>query len=322
MGMAAPSSDYRTIEGFYQWDPAIEVTAQCLNTIFPTEINGADFHVCMPYSTVDGRLVEPTMLYRRPTSYVEVDPANAWGEWKSWDTQDDGLRVPVTINVKRVRLVTHVSTDAEANHAALHLDGVLDRWWLNLRAWIEILTGQDLSTLGDRRRLGPNTVHLWTGTDEGLMNPLAFAINVPIPPQARALTDYGFNLCLQKVAANEVPPTEWLFLRDSRSLHQAHEWRRAVLDAATAAEIAATAWLDAHAPDEVRTQLAAHPKPLGPLSKLFQDNGGTLPDDFVGRLLTPRNHAAHRGHTLSLEESQSAIDTVTELLESTSPIGA
>lgn len=311
----------RTLEGFYQWEPAIEVTAECLSTVFPTQINGTDVHICMPLFADDGSfLSEPQMLYKRPPSYHNVDPDNAWGEWKSWNNEPDGKQVPVTVNVRRVRVATNISDDADPHQAALQLDEHLLGWWLNVRAWIEVLTGQDLSMLGDRRQLGPNIFHFWVGTDDGFMSPLPFLIPVPIPPQARALTAYGFNLCLEKTAANEAPPTEWLFYRDAWSLHQAHEWRRAVLDASTAAEIAITAWLDNHAPAQVLTDLAAHPKTLRPLSTLFQNHGGALPDNFGDLVVDPRNHAAHRGRALSEAESRSAIETVKALLDATTPL--
>jgi hypothetical protein len=44
--------------------------------------------------------------------------------------------------------------------------------------------------------------------------------------------------------AGEDPPLAWILLRDARSLREAGQCRRAVIDAATSAELAVTAMLD------------------------------------------------------------------------------
>jgi hypothetical protein len=46
------------------------------------------------------------------------------------------------------------------------------------------------------------------------------------------------------VKLTHYPPAEWLFIRDARSLLSAGDFRRAVIDACTAAELSVTALID------------------------------------------------------------------------------
>ena len=49
---------------------------------------------------------------------------------------------------------------------------------------------------------------------------------------------------LHQTVADDGPSLAWILLRDARSLAAADQRRRAVIDAATAAELAVTAMLD------------------------------------------------------------------------------
>jgi hypothetical protein len=96
-----------------------------------------------------------------------------------------------------------------------------------------------------------------------------------------------------------------------------------VIDAATAAEVAITSWLDnrlSSAEPEVKAALLGTPLTLGRLHRLYTQLGGALPPHFDRMLVTPRNHAAHRGLALSEEESAAAIEVASALLEEASPL--
>jgi hypothetical protein len=128
---------------------------------------------------------------------------------------------------------------------------------------------------------------------------------------------------LSAVASGQTPPPERLHLSDARSLHNDGQWRRAVIDAATAAEVAITSWLDnrlSTAEPDVKAALLNTPLTLGRLHRLYTQLGGTLPSDFDNLVVRPRNNAAHRGMPLTPEESAAAIETTATLLDGTSPI--
>jgi hypothetical protein len=48
--------------------------------------------------------------------------------------------------------------------------------------------------------------------------------------------------------------------------------------------------------------------------------GGAVPDDFQKLVVDPRNDAAHRGVSLTSEQSAAAIDATAKLLVGTTPL--
>jgi hypothetical protein len=313
-------TDAEVIEGFYDWGPGVVVTADCLGQSYQTSLAGRQLIVIVP--PFDGTsIVEPPLRYKRPDSYVDVDPPNPWGELRSWNDAEDGTPIPVTVCIKRVRLLFPV-TPAEAADPNLGpaLDDLLSPWWDALSAWIEVATGQDLANLGDRRPKKPQIFHLWGGNPDGTMRPLPMMFHATGFPPSHSLPSEGLQACLAAVAEGRAAPPERLHLADARSLHNNGQWRRAVIDAATAAEVGITSWIDANADAKVKADLAKKPRTLGGLWRLYDELGGAVPDDFQKLVVDPRNDAAHRGMSLTSEQSAAAIDATAKLLDDTSPI--
>ncbi|WP_155945213.1 hypothetical protein [Mycobacterium marinum] len=185
------------------------------------------------------------------------------------------------------------------------------------------MTGQDLANLGEGRPKRPQNFHLWAGSSGGTMRPLAMMFQGNIFGQEPALTALGLAGCFSAIARGQAPPPERLHLSDARSLHNDGQWRRAVIDAATAAEVAITSWLDQRlktAEPDVKLALLDTPLTLGRLHRLYTRLGGTLPNDFDNLVVKPRNNAAHRGMSLTPAESAAAIGTTAALLDATTPI--
>lgn len=318
-----PTPIHTTIEGFYDWGPGVVLTADCLGEAYRTELAGYQLTVTIP-PVQAGQLVEPPTIYVRPGNWVNVDPPNPWGDLRVWSTTEGGSPVPHTACVRRVRLTLEIrDTEVDENSLGPRLDDVLAPWWDALSSWIEVITSQDLAAAGQRRPTRPQTFHLWSGNPDGTMRPLAMMLRGTGYPTTDVLTSDGLRACLSAVARGEAPAPERLHLSDARSLHNDGQWRRAVIDAATAAEVAITSWLDKRldaAEPVVKESLMDPPPTLGRLHRLYTRLGGALPSDFDRRLVRPRNHAAHRGMALSEEESLAAINAATELLDATSPI--
>jgi hypothetical protein len=315
--------DTAVIEGFYDWGPGVIVTADCLDGSYETALAGRQLNVVLP--TFDGSTVtEPPLRYKRPDKWVNVDPPNPWGELRSWNRARDGSPVPVTICIRRVRILVSVDpAEAADSNLGPQLDDALSPWWDALSSWVEVVTGQDLANLGDRRPKQPQTFHLWAGNPDGTMRPLSMLFHGTIHPQVNALTAHRLRGCLAAVARGQAPPPERLHLADARSLHNDGQWRRAVIDAATAAEVAITSWLDnrlSSAEPEVKAALLDTPLTLGRLHRLYTQLGGALPRNFDELVVKPRNNAAHRGMSLDQAESAAAIETTSALLDATTPI--
>ena len=317
------ADDGEVIEGFYDWGSGVVVTPDCLGRSYQTALAGRRLIVTVP--SFDGTVVaEPPLRYTRPDTYVDVDPPNAWGELRVWNKAEDGSPIPVQICIRRVRILLSV-TPAEAADVNLgpQLDDALLPWWDALSSWVEIVTGQDLASLGERRPKKPQIFHLWAGNTDGTMRPLAMMFHATPFLQAPALTSHGLQGCLSAVARGQLPPPERLHLTDARSLHNDGQWRRAVIDAATAAEVAITSWLDnrlSTAEPDVKAALLGTPLTLGRLHRLYTRLGGVLPGDFDKLVVKPRNDAAHRGMSLTREESAAAIESTATLLDATSPL--
>src|ERR1700712_4226801 len=105
-----------------------------------------------------------------------------------------------------------------------------------LKDWCEILTNQDLDIVAPRQRvrLGEKGWTCWHDS-----NP------IPVLPRFTLDFDYGaplsqtrWNRLVMLAGAGTQPEIEHLLLRDARSAQMRGRFRRAVLDAATAIEIA------------------------------------------------------------------------------------
>jgi hypothetical protein len=314
------TSNAEVIEGFYDWGPGVVVTAECLGQSYQTALAGRPLTVMVP--AFDGeKIAEPPLRYRRPDTYVDVDPPNPWGELRGWNKAANGSVIPVLACIKRVRLLFPVSPADAANvNLGPALDNLLWPWWDALSAWIEVTTGQDLATFGDRRPKRPQTFHLWGGNTDGTMRPLALSFQATGFPPSHPLPSEGLRKCLSAVAEGRAAPPERLHLSDARSLHNNGQWRRAVIDAATAAEVGITSWIDSNAEAKVKADLASKPRTLGGLWRLYEQLGGTVPADFQKLVVDPRNDAAHRGMSLTPEQSAAAIDATAELLKATTPL--
>ncbi|BCP06107.1 hypothetical protein [Mycobacterium paraintracellulare] len=317
------ADDTEMIEGFYDWGPGVVVTADCLGRAYQTALAGRQLVVTLP--SFDGTTVaEPPLRYKRPDHWVNVDPPNPWGELRSWNNAEDGSQIPVTVCIKRVRILLFANrVESDDPNFGPQLDDLLSPWWDTLSSWIEVVTGQDLARLGERRPKQPQTFHLWGGNADGTMRPLAMMFRANFFPQAPALNSFGLLGCLSAVARGQSAPPERLHLSDARSLHNDGQWRRAVIDAATAAEVAITSWLDnrlSTAEFAVKAALLNTPLTLGRLHRLYTQLGGVLPQDFDNLVVKPRNDAAHRGMSLTLEQSAAAINATAQLLDATTPI--
>lgn len=84
------------------------------------------------------------------------------------------------------------------------------------------------------------------------MRPLAMVFNATGFPTSHPLPSQGLQAILAAVANGQAAPPERLHLADARSLHNNGQWRRAVIDAATAAEVGITSWIDANADAKVK----------------------------------------------------------------------
>ncbi|WP_156943011.1 hypothetical protein [Mycobacterium genavense] len=129
-------------------------------------------------------------------------------------------------------------------------------------------------------------------------------------------------------ASNSSPHVEWLFLRDARSLLNAREYRRAVIDSCTAAELSVTALIDrkfdlAGTNQTDREEKFSKHHGLAKLIELHNSfRTGELPKRLYQEVGAPRNNAAHVGASLSESEARAAMSKSAEVVNMAYPLSA
>lgn len=177
-------------------------------------------------------------------------------------------------------------------------------WFYRTVDWIEVLTGQDLyeheRPYNERDNRPYGSLYLHDGdnyTDvthrDGMwMSPW---------PVDESLTPERWRFSLKKASEHERPPLELLVMRDANQALMREHFRKAVVDAGSAVEIALTRRIreklatknEAHVIEEL---LRSHPT-LGRRLGLARKLGLDLPEDAHEELVEPRNRTVHRGET-------------------------
>jgi len=209
-------------------------------------------------------------------------------------------------------------------------------WWEAFTSWAAILASQDL--------VGPPEWD-WSGPDrEGWLidahGQRAGFITGKIltkadSPNHRVLELQDLEACVTAAGNQGLPPAPWLLIRDARSqanagddFHGRENLRRAVIDAATAAELAMTTLIDKYLDDAsvlepLRKALARSSNNLGGkkavLNLLRPD---LLHERLQENLINKRNKASHEGKHYSWEEAEAAVDIATAVVESAYPLAS
>jgi hypothetical protein len=145
---------------------------------------------------------------------------------------------------------------------------------------------------------------------------------IPISP----LGLHDLQACVTATGNQELPPAEWLFIRDAGSLLNSGQNRRAVIDAGTAAELAITTLIDkclvtANTAESVRTALLERYTALGGRASLLRRLRKELLSDHLQRdLIEPRNLATHGGHLLTDAQARTAVDRAVDIVEEAYPL--
>lgn len=337
----AKLSANQRIEGDMQCDAGFLVLPECLNQSFESRA------ACFPLSIRLPRLDQEHDVYNLLAPFSEIradkddqDAADArypgdseWGCLQSWRDPASGENSPTPASalVERLRFITEGSVDSDDDfqNTRDHIRRHQAEWWTRLADWIGVISSQDLVELGKQRRTRRSfeQVLMWIADSADGREPGFSSLVIPeIRPYCGNPLSYGeLARCMSLVAQSKRPPDEWLLIRDARSLLRSGEYRRAVLDAGTAAELAITTLIDRHvlanSTADIATALTKRVRMLGALRELaFELIPELLPDHLLERVIRPRNSAAHKGEPLTFEVADAAIATTTELLQTVHPM--
>jgi hypothetical protein len=200
----------------------------------------------------------------------------------------------------------------------------IDTWWENVRAWLEIATNQRLAQIGheDSDWLNPHTrTSIWMVDESGQRDELKVGGTVLRgPDRVIAVSPEILRDCV--ALATTPPPLAWSLLRDARALHDAGQLRRAVIDAATAAELAATKRIDEllvgelNPRDQTRLRQA---RTLGGKATTLDAVGEQIPQN-LDVLVTARNNAVHEGIDVAYRDWEGPFGAALEFVERIFPL--
>lgn len=320
-------------------DAGLLVLPECLDQSFASSMMCFPLTVRLPrldQSRHTYNLLAPISTSRENRDAQDASEAryagdSEWGCVQSWRDPDDWKDPPIPTSaiVEQFRFHTEgaAGDDVEFQGTLDHFGRHQSDWWQRLAEWVGVVSSQDLIGLGKNRRARA-FLHLtmWIAKPaEGQESSFA-RLNIG---DVRGycgdpLTKEQLSRCLTLAGGPTRPPDAWLLMRDARSLFRADEYRRAILDIGTAAELALTAMLARHASasgaaDVIR--VVNKTRMLGNLRNLAAELiPEALPAQLKERVITPRNSATHEARPLTKETAAMAIDTTTELLKTAYPL--
>lgn len=332
----------RVLEGHFSCGNGLLVAADCVGQSYTSKTPSHDLVVSLPRLPDDwqgdGLLLPPAWTFtqfRDPEQEARLsDDHFDWGVSAGFVNNPDGTQSPELLRLRRWRFQTTIVTTKSAMdffNAREKAMRELAEWWGLLSSWISIFTKQDFVEIGKAGsgiRVGP--LVNWLGDDDGYRVNGSRDTSIPVVNDIGVdrLDDATLTRCLTLTENATQPPDEWLFIRDARSLVNAKQYRRAVIDSGTAAELAFTAMIDRQfningTSQQVRDQKFNNHKGLYRLSQLLvSENAGTAPARLNEELGRPRNKAAHRGYMPSLAETEDAIAKATEVVEQAFPLAS
>ena len=326
----------RTLEGHFSCGSGLLVLKECLGRSYSTKTATRDLAISLPNLKQDwceGYLDPPTWSFKDfRAADVDLDPAMSdekfgWGTSTGFVDEPDGTQTLVYARVDRLRFETNFTAGPsqffEARSTAL---GEMERWWGLITSWIEIFTGQDFVELGKSKGgMRADSIIMWVGDEnDARVNP-ARDRNIPTYSDLADKLDHVTLTACMTLAGNGIePPDEWLLIRDARSLQNARHYRRAVIDAGTAAELAMTTLLDRNLSSSdpaIKKALYDKYQTLNGRSQLLKKlSAGTVPERLQQELSEPRNDAAHGGASPTFDETSLAIAKAAELVEQAHPL--
>lgn len=190
----------------------------------------------------------------------------------------------------------------------------VEPWFNEVRTWVEVMTGQDLDPnhrVYDAELVGVGLTFIEP--------PHNGSTGMKITtPRIRPLRAQEWADILGFVRDGKQPPLEEVLSRDARAAQRRHANRRAIIDAATALEIALGRYIRGMAdqlPPAQQGRLDKQPT-LGAYISIAENSGLQLavPIERLQWLSRLRNDAAHRGEETSDREAVNAVQVMLDFL--------
>jgi hypothetical protein len=326
----------RVLEGHFACSRGLLTAIECLGHGYNSRTANYDLSVSLPTLPDDwqkGRLDPPTWNHSRSRSRDGdgdfADDKFEWGMTVGVHNEPTGMQVPDSARIRRWRFQTTITTTNYASdffRARARVVKELEAWWDAMALWIALFTKQDMVEIGRTRsgiRVGP--IITWSADKDGFRANGSIDKSRPVVSDEVDVLDHRtLTACMALAANGSQPPDAWLLIRDARSLVNARQYRRAVIDAGTAAELAMTALVDPTLSSMnflEREKLFEKNRGLWELSNLMvMQKAGARPARLQQDLAEPRNRAAHEGAPLNQAKANAAIAVAVALVEQLHPL--
>ncbi|KAE8764780.1 hypothetical protein [Georgenia thermotolerans] len=299
------------VRAIFELPVPIWVTRETLGASYPTGYGALQFDIVMPHD-------HPPV--GAPPAVPGIEMSTLSGELVVW-AQEYGAFIPesrrpatavhrVGVAVVKGPTYDHRSWFTPDHQLAESIDG----WFDNVRTWVEVVTGQDLDPrhrVYDAEVVGAGLTFI-EPPHEGALGLVAAT------PRVTPLHRSEWAEILNYVQQGTEPPLEEVLSRDARAAQRRNANRRAIIDAATALEIAIGRHVREHEADlpEVQRRRLNTRSALGDYISIAKESGLELavPIAQLRRLNRLRNDAAHRAATASNWEAGEAVQVMIEFL--------
>ncbi len=300
------------VRAIFELPVHIWVMCDALSATYPTGYGHLRFNVVMPDDRppVGGPPEVPGIASRVELTGEQVVWAQEYGAFIA-----ESLRPATALHRVVMTEVEGPSYDHKPWFTPEHqLAEHVDRWFDDVRTWVEVVTGQDLDPnhrVYDAESVGTGLTFIEPPNDGAL----GFRITTP---HVRPLRAQEWADILGFVRDGREPPLEEVLSRDARAAQRRNANRRAIIDAATALEIA----LGRHIRDladqlpEAQRGRISERAALGEYISIAERSNLQLavPVDRLRWLNKLRNNAAHRGAAPGHWEAGDAVQVMIDFL--------
>ncbi|MER7455639.1 hypothetical protein [Micromonospora sp. NPDC126480] len=306
----------------YALPQALLISDEILGDTYQVQVGGRSAVLHLPTQAPDSDdLAAPAVLG------AEEQIADLQARQDIWGTLLPGE--PFTndgAHLRAVVIIVSCSTN-EVQPVAEELPDTLTEWFKRLRAWVRVLVNQPLRHTPPIHNRGHGlTVFHKAGTEA--VERVSFRQWIrAVRREREALSCDLWTVALKAVSASELPAPAHTFLADAREALDAGDPRRAVLDAATAAELALAhlfdSALDALDP-RIRGAIIGERRTLGSYVTTIA-NAGMLPQGVTRDVLSAgltqvRNLAIHKGRPPSRDQAQTAVNVGAAVVSAVFPL--
>jgi len=296
----------------------VHSSVEALTLRHPTTIGGIECDVLLPVADPAWLTAGDMHLKPPDDEHQERDPywtpATGWPAEAKWGYVHDAD----SVTISAVGLIP-VSEPVPWDGRLFDFDHAVGQWRHLLRDWLSVIAEGptdflDLPVRGETQWADAGyTDEVWTYYYDNLQRP-------------QRVSRWQWEHVLAHTHAGDQPPLARVLLTTANRAVATGNPRLAVIDAATAAEVALTTGLtyrlSAEAASHVVQVLIDRTRMLGPRLDLARDLGMTLPDRIRPDLVERRNAVVHRGTRVTGTDAQAAIMAAAELVDEYEPLAA